>query len=173
MYYPRWRRAYNPYNGKIRKKYVVGIDPNMSDSPSADYFAISIMELDEENQTATLVHNYAGLGSLNKHVKYLNYVLEHFDPVLISIDNAGADMFLEAANHSKLFLDQKINLKTIEFDSNKEGTEYIKQIRDFKRAYNKENKQIVFNQVFSSDWIRKSNEMLQANIDYKKIWLER
>jgi hypothetical protein len=24
--------------------------------------------------------------------------------------------------------------------------------------------------VFSSDWIRKANELLQANIDYKKIW---
>ena len=30
------------------KKYVVGIDPNMSDSPSADYFGIAIMEVDEE-----------------------------------------------------------------------------------------------------------------------------
>jgi hypothetical protein len=156
--------------GRQDKKYVVGIDPNMSDSPSADYFAMSIMEVDEEKEMATLVHNYAGLGNLNKHVQYLNYVLDNFDPALICIDNAGADMFLEAANNSKLFIDNKINLKTIEFDSNKEGVDYIKQIRDLKRAYNKENKQIVFNQVFSSDWIRKANELLQANIDYKKIW---
>jgi hypothetical protein len=152
------------------KKYVVGIDPNMSDSPSADYFGIAIMEIDEEKETSTLVHNYAGLGSLSKHVQYLYYILENFDPVLISVDNAGSDMFLDAANNSKLFLDNKINLKTIEFDSNKEGTDYIKQTRDFKRAYNKENRQIVFNQVFSSDWIRKANELLQANIDYKRVW---
>jgi len=152
------------------KKYIVGIDPNMSDSPSADYFGIAIMEIDEEKETSTLVHNYAGLGNLNKHVQYLYYILENFDPVLISVDNAGSDMFLDAANNSKLFLDNKINLKTIEFDSNKEGTDYIKQTRDFKRAYNKENRQIAFNQVFSSDWIRKANELLQANIDYKKIW---
>jgi len=155
---------------KSDKKYVVGIDPNMSDSPSADYFGIAIMELDEEKQTSTLVHNYAGLGNLNKHVQYLKYILDHFDPVLISVDNAGSDMFLEAANHSKLFLDNRINLKTIEFDSNKEGVDYTKQVRDFKRAYNKETSSIVFNQVFSSDWIRKANELLQANIDYKKVW---
>lgn len=155
---------------KSDKKYIVGIDPNMSDSPSADYFGIAIMELDEEKETATLVHCYAGLGSLNNHVKYLRYILESFDPVLISIDNAGADVFLEAANNSKLFLDNRINLKTVEFDSNKEGVDYFKQVRDFKRAYNKENNNIVFNQVFSSDWIRKANELLQANIDYKKIW---
>jgi len=155
---------------KQDKKYVVGIDPNMSDSPSADYFGIAIMEIDEEKETATLVHNYAGLGNLNKHVQYLYYILENFDPVLISVDNAGSDMFLDAANNSKLFLDNRVNLKTIEFDSNKEGTDYVKQVRDFKRAYNKENRQIVFNQVFSSDWIRKANELLQANIDYKKIW---
>ena len=156
--------------GKSGKKYVVGIDPNMSDSPSADYFGISVMELDEEKETSALVHNYAGLGNLNRHVKYLKYILDNFDPVLVSVDNAGADMFLEAANNSKLFIDNRINLKPIEFDSNKEGTDYIKQLRDFKRAYNKETKNIVFNQVFSSDWIRKANELLQANIDYKKIW---
>ena len=156
--------------GHSDKKYIVGIDPNMSDSPSADYFGIAIMEIDEEKETSVLVHNYAGLGNLNKHVQYLYYILENFDPVLVSIDNAGADMFLEAANNSKLFLDNRINLKTIEFDSNKEGVDYTKQVRDLKRAYNKENKQIAFNQVFSSDWIRKANELLQANIDYKKIW---
>jgi hypothetical protein len=156
--------------GRPDTKYVVGIDPNMSDSPSADYFGIAVMEVDEEKETSTLVHNYAGLGNLSKHVKYLKYILEHFNPDLISIDNAGADMFIEAANSSKLFIDHKINLKTIEFDSNKEGIDYIKQVRDFKRAHNKEDGRVVFNQVFSSDWIRKSNELLQANMDYKKIW---
>tara|TARA_B100000287_G_scaffold259395_1_gene243976 strand:- start:12250 stop:14076 length:1827 start_codon:yes stop_codon:yes gene_type:complete len=152
------------------KKYVIGIDPNMSDSPSADYFAMAIMELDEEKETATLVHNYSGLGNLNNHVKYLYYVLENFTPDLICIDNAGADMFIEAANNSKLFLDNRVNLKTIEFNSEKEGTDYTKEIRDLKRSYNKENNQIVINQVFSSNWIRKANELLQANIDYKKVW---
>jgi hypothetical protein len=156
--------------GRPDKKYVVGIDPNMSDSPSADFFGIAIMEIDEEKETSALVHNYAGLGNLNKHVQYLYYILENFDPVFISVDNAGSDMFLDAANNSKLFLDNRINLKTIEFDSNKEGVDYTKQVRDLKRAYNKENRQIAFNQVFSSDWIRKANELLQANIDYKKIW---
>lgn len=155
---------------KAGKKYVVGIDPNMSDSPSADYFSMAVMEMDEDKDSATLVHNYAGLGSLSKHVKYLNYVLDNFDPELICIDNGGADMFLEGANGSKLFIDKKINLKSIDFDSNKEGVEYIKQIRDFKRAYNKESQRIVFNQVFTSDWIRKANELLQCNIDYKKVW---
>ena len=154
--------------GSSDKKYVVGIDPNMSDSPSADYFAMAIMELDEEKETATLVHNYAGLGNLNNHVKYLYYVLENFNPDLICIDNAGADMFIEAANNSKLFLDNKVNLKTLDFNSEKEGTDYTKEVRDLKRGYNKENNQIVVNQVFSSNWIRKANELLQANIDYKK-----
>jgi hypothetical protein len=142
----------------------------MSDSPSADYFAMAIMELDEEKETATLVHNYAGLGNLNNHVKYLYYVLENFNPDLICIDNAGADMFIEAANNSKLFLDNKVNLKTLDFNSEKEGTDYTKEVRDLKRGYNKENNQIVVNQVFSSNWIRKANELLQANIDYKKVW---
>jgi hypothetical protein len=61
-------------------------------------------------------------------------------------------------------------LKVIDFDSNKEGVDYLKEVRDLKSTYNKEGRRIVFNQVFSSDWIRKANELLQANIDYKKVW---
>ena len=156
--------------GNPDKKYVLGIDPNMSDSANADYFAMAIMELDEEKKAATLVHNYAGLGGLNNHVKYLFYILNNFNIVFICIDNAGADVFIEAVNGSKLFSDNKLNLKTISFNSNAEGVDHLKEVRDLKRLYNKENRQIVLNQVFSSEWIRKANEFLQSGIDYKKVW---
>lgn len=156
--------------GRKDKEYVLGLDPNMSDSPSADFFGMSLMELDKETKTSTLVHSYAGLGSLNKHVNYLYYILSSFNVSLIIADNAGSDMFFDACNHSTLFKDSKLNLKNIEFNSNAEGSDYIKQVRDFKRKYNKENGQILIQQVFSSDWIRKANELLQANIDYRKLW---
>ena len=62
--------------GKSGKEYVLGLDPNMSDSPSADFFGMALMELDKDTKTSTLVHSYAGLGSLNKHVNYLYYILQ-------------------------------------------------------------------------------------------------
>ena len=156
--------------GRQDKEYVLGLDPNMSDSPSADFFGMSLMELDKDTKTSTLVHSYAGLGSLNKHVNYLYYILSSFNVSLIIADNAGSDMFFDTCNHSGIFQNNKLNLKNIDFNSNAEGSEYIKQVRDLKRKYNKEAGQILMQQVFSSDWIRKANELLQANIDYKKLW---
>ena len=38
------------------------------------------------------------------------------------------------------------------------------------RSYNKERGRIVFKQNFTSDFLRKANEHLQASIDYKRIW---
>jgi len=70
--------------GNAGKKYIVGIDANMSDSPNADYFAIAVMELDEDTGIGILVHTYAGLGNLNNHVKYFFYIMTYFDVVAIT-----------------------------------------------------------------------------------------
>jgi hypothetical protein len=43
-------------------------------------------------------------------------------------------------------------------------------VKNARRKYNIEDKKIAFNQVFTSSFIRKANEHLQACIDYKKIW---
>ena len=156
--------------GDPKKKYVLGIDPNMSDSPNADYFAMAIIEIDEETKQGTLVHTYAGLGNLKNHVNYLYYILNNFNIALMILDNAGADVFLAACNESELFKKDKLEIKTFDFDSDLENVEYQHMIKQAKRNYNLENKKIAFNQVFTSSFIRKANEYLQACIDYKKIW---
>jgi hypothetical protein len=85
------------------------------------------------------------------------------------IDNAGYQ-FLDSANEHKLFIDNRINLKFLDFESEKDGVEYDKQLIKLKRQYNKENYKICFKQNFSTDFIRKANEHLQACIDHKKMW---
>jgi hypothetical protein len=156
--------------GDPTKKYILGIDPNMSDSPNADYFAMAVLEIDEEKKQGILVHTYAGLGNLKNHVSYLYYIMTNFNIVLMIIDNAGADVFLSACNQSELFKKQKIEIKTLEIDSDLEGVDYELMIRNARKKYNFEDKRITFNQVFTSNFIRKANEYLQACIDYKKIW---
>ena len=94
--------------GDPKKKYILGIDPNMSDSPNADYFAMAVMEYDEEKKQGILVHTYAGLGNLKNHVNYLYYIMKNFNIVFIILDNAGADTFLSACNESTLFKQDKI-----------------------------------------------------------------
>ena len=156
--------------GGKEKKYIVGIDPSFSNSPSSDYFAISVLEIDEERKEGTLVHNYAVAGGdLKDHINYFFYVLTNFDIDMICIDNAGYQ-FLDSCNESENFVNAGINLKFIEFDSTKEGIDYGKEMRKLKTSYNKSNYKICFKQNFTSDFIRKANEHLQACIDYKHIW---
>ena len=163
----------NPHTlikGKDGSKYLLGIDPSFSNSPSSDFFAMSLLELDDETQQGTLVHSYAVAGgNLKDHINYMYYVIDNFDIEMVIIDNAGFQ-FIDSCNENKLFLDSRIDLKFFDFDSNKEGSEYVKQIKQAKRQYNKDHNTIVFKQVFSSDWLRKANEHLQACIDHKRIW---
>ena len=156
--------------GDPDKKYILAIDPNMDDSPSADYFAMALIEIDEQTKINTLVHSYAGLGNLSNHVKYLHYVLNNFNVVFAVVDNAGADVFLGACNESETFKKSNINLKQLQFDSMAEDMDYTKQLISLKKNINVESNKIFFNQVFTSDFIRRANEYLQASIDYKRIY---
>ena len=153
--------------GSKDKKYEMGIDPSFSNSPSSDYFAMSIIELDEETQTGTLVHNYAVAGGdLKDHINYMTFVIDHFNIVLVVIDNAGYQ-FIDSCNEADKF---KRKLKFIDFNSDAEGLDYENMIKKAKRQYNQEDGAICFKQVFTASYIRKANEHLQASIDHKKIW---
>lgn len=156
--------------GKKDKKYILGIDPSFSNSPSSDFFAMSVLELDDEKQEGTLVHSYAVAGgNLKDHIKYLYYVVKNFNLEMIIIDNAGYQ-FIDSANESDLFLKDNINLKFFEFNSEKDGADYQAVLKKAKRQYNKDLGVVCFKQVFTSEFIRKANEHLQACIDHKKIW---
>ena len=156
--------------GDKGKKYILGIDPSFSNSPTSDFFAMSILELDEETKQSTLVHSYAVAGGdLRDHIRYMYHIIKNFNLEMICIDNAGYQ-FIDSCNENGLFKNDKIELKFFDFRSDLEGADYDKELLKIRRAYNKENSVICFKQVFSSDWLRKANEHLQAAIDHKKIW---
>ena len=92
-------------------KYILAIDPSFSDSPSSDYFAMSLMKLNEETKESTLVHGYAVAGGhLKDHIKYFYYLNKFFNFELIMIDNAGYQ-FIDSANESKFFKRDRIKLE--------------------------------------------------------------
>lgn len=156
--------------GKSDSKYILGIDPSFSNSPSSDFFAMSLLEIDIETNEGTLVHSYAVAGGdLKDHINYMFYLYTNFNIELIVIDNAGYQ-FLDSCNESENFVNAGINLKFIDFESTKEGQDYQKQLRKFKRDLNKTDHKICFKQNFTSDFLRKANEHLQAAIDHRKIW---
>ena len=156
--------------GSSDSVYILGIDPSFSNSPSSDFFAMSLLEVDKNTGEGTLVHSYAVAGGdLKDHINYLFYLYTNFNIELIVIDNAGYQ-FLDSCNESENFVNSGINLKFIDFDSAKDGSDYLKEIRRFKRDLNKTDHRICFKQNFTSDFLRKANEQLQAAIDHKKIW---
>ena len=156
--------------GKSDCKYILGIDPSFSNSPSSDFFAMSLLEVDSGTNEGTLVHSYAVAGGdLKDHINYMFYLYTNFNIELIVIDNAGYQ-FLDSCNESENFVNAGINLKFIDFESTKEGQDYQKQLRKFKRDLNKTDHKICFKQNFTSDFLRKANEHLQAAIDHRKIW---
>lgn len=156
--------------GASDKKYILGIDPSFSNSPSSDYFAMSLLELDEERRDVTLVHSYAVAGGdLKDHIKYLGYLMTNFNIIMICIDNAGYQ-FIDSANESEFFLQNNIDIKFFDFHPEKEGLDRQNMLKKAKREYNLQDKKICFKQVFSTDFIRKANERLQADIDHKRIW---
>jgi len=161
--------------GEKNKKYILSIDPNFSNSETADNFAMCLMEVDEEKMnegkiSGTVVHNYAKSGKdLKDHIKYLYYLWKNFDIVMIIIDYAGYQ-FLDAVNENELFRKDGIEFKIFEFYAEKDGAELEQQLKLARRGYNRQINKIVFTQYFTTDFIRKGNEHLQGCIDYKKIW---
>lgn len=156
--------------GEPEGKYILGIDPSFSNSPSSDFFAMSLLEIDKDERTGTLVHSYAVAGGdLKNHIKYLHYLVNNFNIEMICIDNAGYQ-FIDSAKESEIFNNSRTKLDFFDFNSNAEGVDYIKALRFAKSKYNKEDGAICFKQIFTSDFIRRANEYLQASIDHKRIW---
>ena len=168
---PDGEKQHTLIKGEKDKEYILGIDPSFSNSPSSDYFAMSVLELDEEKgNESTLVHAYAVAGGdLKDHIKYLHYLVTHFNFSLIIIDNAGYQ-FIDSANESELFRDSRINLKFFDFNSDKTGVDYQQMLLKAKSQYNKKEHVICFKQLFSTTFLREANEYLQASIDHKRIW---
>lgn len=155
--------------GLSGSRYILGIDPSFSNSPASDYFAMSLLEVDDETNQGTLVHSYAVAGGdLKDHMKYMYYLITSFNIVMVIIDNAGYQ-FIDSCNESDFFR-KEVNIQFLDFDSDKDGLQYDLEIKRFRRNYNQTERKICFKQNFSSNWLRKANEQLQADIDHKRIW---
>jgi|TARA_B100000131_G_scaffold163594_1_gene158197 hypothetical protein len=154
--------------GNPEKEYILGIDPSFSNSPSSDYFAMSLIELDENSYT--LVHSYAVAGGdLKNHIKYLFYLYKNFNIKMIIIDNAGYQ-FIDSANESEIFREAGLEIKFFDFNTEKQGVAYDQELKKVKRTYSPKDNVVCFKQVFSSDFLRNANEYLQSCIDHKKIF---
>jgi hypothetical protein len=156
--------------GDRDSRYLLAFDPSWAESESSDDFAIQVFKLNDNTQTGTLVHSYAVPGlKMNDHINYFNYLLAHFNIVAIVGDYGGGVQFLQAANASEIFNKAGISIQEITADfDNVENYQAV--LMDAKQQYDLSSKRICVLRKANSSWIRKSNELLQANFDHKRIW---
>lgn len=163
--------------GEQGAEYVLAIDQNVSDSETADHFAMCLMKIVSKTNSdgdvkkiGLVVHQYAEVGvPLNQHIQYLYYLLTHFNIVYIGYDaSQGKNLgFINICNTSDIFKEKKIELRHINADFGKENyEEIVKQVR---QNYTKGSNIIVQPQAFHSDFQRASNEYLQACFDRKNV----
>ena len=156
--------------GEKDSKYLIAFDPSWAESESSDDFAIQLFKLNDNTKTGTLVHSYAVPGlKMNEHINYMHYLLTHFNVVALVGDYGGGVQFLQAANASQQFSQSKINLQEISVDFD-DSEKYQDRLREAKMQYDLKERRFCVLRKPTSDWIRKANELLQANFDHKKVW---
>ncbi len=155
--------------GEEGSDYILSFDPSWAESESSDDFAMQVFKLNKETGHGTLVHVYAMAGqSLKNHINYFHYLLTNFNIVSIVGDYNGGVQFINAVKESSLFKKSKIliNIIDTEFD-NLEN--YQKSLRKAKTEFKKDGTPCFLRKP-TSDWIRRANELLQANFDHKRMW---
>ena len=156
--------------GQPEDEYILAFDPSWSESESSDDFAMQILKYHKNNGTSTVVHSYAMSGTpLREHIFYFHYLIKNFNIIAIVGDYNGGVQFINAVNESQLFKSSNIKIKTIEGDFDKMDT-YKDELRVAKQQYDKASYKYLILRKPTSDWIRRANELLQANFDHKRLW---
>lgn len=153
--------------GDPYKKYILGIDPNNNDAEHSDHFAMALIELDESTRSGTLVHAYAlSKSGISARGYYLKYLMENFNIVYIIVDGAGGEQFIRETEELKL-LPKKLNRVPTDFMI---SDDYEKGLAEAREVYNADSSNMLHVQYFAmAGWIRRANEVLQANIEHKRI----
>ena len=156
--------------GEPGDEYILAFDPSWSESESSDDFAMQILKYHKDKGTSTLVHSYAMSGTpLRDHIFYFHYLIKNFNVIAIVGDYNGGVQFINAVNESQLFKTANIKIKTIDGDFDKMDS-YSEDLRIAKSQYDPKNYRYLILRKPTSDWIRRANELLQANFDHKRIW---
>ena len=156
--------------GDPKEKYILSFDPSWAESEGSDDFAMQIFKLDDNTKQGVMVHGYALSGTnLREHIKYFHYLINNFNIVAIVGDYNGGVQFINAVNESEMFKKDNINIKlfTADFDN---VEKYQNALIEAKQEYSLSDRVFCHLQKPTSPWIRRANELLQANFDHRKIW---
>lgn len=167
---PDGEEPHTEIKGNSQDEYILAFDPSWSESESSDDFAMQVLKYHKDRGTSTLVHSYAMSGTpLRDHIFYFFYLIKNFNIIAIVGDYNGGVQFINAVNESELFKSNNIKIQSIDGDFDKMDT-YKDELRTAKSQYDPKNHKYLILRKPTSDWIRRANELLQANFDHKRIW---
>jgi hypothetical protein len=156
--------------GESSDKYVLAFDPSWAETESSDDFAIQVFKLNDKAKHGTLVHSYALSGSrLKDHINYFCYLITHFNISCIVGDYNGGVQFMNALIESSVFKHSKKKIEIIDGMDFNRSEIYHEDLKSFKDKFHGDFIPCYLKSPTSS-WIRNANELLQANLDHKKIW---
>jgi hypothetical protein len=156
--------------GDPGSEYIVSFDPSWAESESSDDFAMHVFKINNETRQGTMVHGYALSGTnLKHHIKYFHYLLTNFNVVAVVGDYNGGVQFINACNESSLFHQSKIKISMLSSDFDK-PEKYQEDLAVAKKEYDKNSKCYCVLRKPTSSWIRMANELLQSNLDHKRVW---
>lgn len=153
-------------DSKSKYFYVLGIDPNYKNAENSDHFAMCLLKVARDKlNIGTVVHNYAMAGlDTDSIMKYILYLLTHFNIEYMIIDSGGGISLVETINNSSLFKQANIELGVVDFKYDE-----IKEIRESKNQYDPSKYKMVHLQNFGGKWIQLANQELQMCFDHKKV----
>ena len=157
--------------GDPKSKYIVSFDPSWSEDESSDDWSLQVLKIDRDNpEKHTVVHSYALSGTpVASHIKYLKYVLDNFNVEMVFGDYMGGVQFIQACNESTIFKDANQKLEVVDSNKLDNKATYVQGLRHLRNQVNKDSQKFVFLRKPGTGWIREANELLQANIDHKRI----
>ena len=156
--------------GESSDKYVLAFDPSWAETESSDDFAIQVFKLNDKAKHGTLVHSYALAGSrLKDHINYFCYLIAHFNISCIVGDYNGGVQFMNALIESSVFKHSKKKIEIVDGMDFNRSEIYHEDLMSFKGKFHGDFIPCYLKSPTSS-WIRNANELLQANLDHKKIW---
>lgn len=155
--------------GNPSDEYILAFDPSWSESEEADFFSMHVGKILRPENKIAIIHSFALTGqALKTYMRYFLYLYTHFNIVGMIGDRNGGLQFISSCNESEMFKNAGIELKYVEgvFDK---PEDYHEDLVELKNSMNKTDHKICYLRNPSSQWIRAANELLQANVDHKRI----
>ncbi len=157
-----------------KQEFLLSIDTSSANGLDSDHFAMSLFLLMPEDRRMCQVNTYARAGpgsDIPAQYEYLVYLLRNFNIIFIIIDGTSTDaQFLKDFNESQIAKENNIKLGFLDVDFEVGSEGYVQELKKAREQWSLEGKRIVYKFIASSSSNRRMAEILQAQINARRVW---